>query len=339
MKKLEKILVTGATGFIGTRVCELLIEKGIPTRALVRSREKAKKLLGHLPNIELAVGSLEDPSSLTQALAGVDAVIHLAGAIQAKNEKGYQTANAQGTDNLLKAAAAQNARLHRFVLVSSLAAGGPATGPEPIHEAMQANPVSAYGRSKLLAEQHTKPFETMFPITIVRPPIVYGPRDAAFFVILKAAARGWALDIRARSPYRNRLYSAIFVDDLAEALILCAQATEQQSPSGAVYYVQGDEPVPMTSITRQVGAVLQRRVRHIPLRSSWLQSARTLLGKVPGVPDKIHEVAPDFWICSGEKIKRDLGFEPKMKWKEGLRHTLSWYQESGWLPREVKSRP
>src|SRR3954470_2428325 len=142
-----KILLTGGSGFLGSYVAEQFTAAGHTVRALVRPRSD-KRLLEKLPRVELAPGAVEDRASLGPAVAGVDAVVHVAGIVKARKPADFFEVNAQGTRNLVEAALAQGG-LKRFVYVSSLAAVGPSPDGKPVHEDAEPRPVTQYGRSKL----------------------------------------------------------------------------------------------------------------------------------------------------------------------------------------------
>ncbi|HKH83604.1 MAG TPA: NAD(P)-dependent oxidoreductase, partial [Gemmatimonadales bacterium] len=176
-----KALVTGATGFVGSHLAEVLRQRGDDVTALARSPTKAKAL--ESAGIMVIPGDLHDQAALERAAEQQDVVFHVAGLVAAREEGEFLRANLGGTQNVLSAAASSGRP--RFVFVSSLAAAGPSQRGSPLTGEEPGRPVTAYGRSKLAAEQSLK--ESSLPWTIVRPPIVYGPRDREILKVFRLA--------------------------------------------------------------------------------------------------------------------------------------------------------
>ena len=221
------ILVTGGTGFIGSRLVARLVAQGRPVRCLVRRSSS----LANLPRsgVDLAYGDLDSGEGLPEAVRGVDTVIHLAGTTKATTVSGYDTGNATATANLLRAAGA----VGRFVHVSSMAAAGPSALGRPLTEDAEAHypphPVSHYGRSKLAAEQAVRKSALWERTAMVRPPVVYGPGDKDVYQVLRAAARGWMVQIGSV----DRRFSLIYVGDLVDGLIGAADSPTR--PAESIY--------------------------------------------------------------------------------------------------------
>ena len=176
------VLVTGATGFIGSHLAERLLADGHRVRCLVR-RTANRRWLGD-PRLELADGSITEPSSLPAAVAGIDIIFHVAGLTAARSREEFFRGNHDGTKNMLEAAARAGKPL-RFVHVSSQAAAGPSPTATPIDESFPCRPITAYGESKRAAEEEVLKYADQFPITIVRPPAVYGPRDNGVYTFFR----------------------------------------------------------------------------------------------------------------------------------------------------------
>ena len=181
------ILLTGATGFIGSHLVETLLSRGAMVRALVRPASSRRVL----PAVDIVCADLPRGYGLGEALAGVETVIHLAGATKALRAEDYYTANVKATESLARAIAGRGIRL---VHVSSLAAIGPSLDGKPIGEDAEPHPITTYGKSKLEAERVVR---ALVPdAVIIRPPVVYGPRDTGVFEVLKPISQGWALEDR-----------------------------------------------------------------------------------------------------------------------------------------------
>ena len=181
-----KILVTGASGFIGSALVQALVHAGHDVSALLRRKSSVENLKGVA--FTRITGDLSDQESLVRACEGVDAVFHLAGMTAAKNRAEFFTFNAEGTRNLAHAAV-QSKTLRRFIAVSSLAASGPSQGLCPKTEGDPDHPVSHYGESKLRGELYLEELKGQLPYIIIRPPMVYGPRDKNVFLIFKTISK------------------------------------------------------------------------------------------------------------------------------------------------------
>ncbi len=185
-----KVLVTGGSGFLGGYVCEMLAQGGHVVRALVR-RSSNRKVLEAISSLEFAEGSVEDAASVDRAAEGVDAVIHCAALVKARNADEFFKTNVDGTKNVLEAAKKAKT-VKRFVFVSSLAAIGPSKDGGVISPDQEPNPppVTNYGRSKLEAERLVRAAKDDLRVVVIRPPLVYGPRDSETLEFFQWVARG-----------------------------------------------------------------------------------------------------------------------------------------------------
>lgn len=322
-----KALVTGATGFVGSHLAEALVARGDTVTALVRSPRKAT-LLQQL-GVRQVAGDLFNRHALRDASEGQDVIYHVAGLVAARDEAEFLQANRDATGNLLDAAAAGGAT-PRFVLVSSMAAGGPAPRGAPLLGDEPPAPVTQYGRSKLAGESVVR--ASALPWTIVRPPMVYGPRDAEVLKVFKIARSGIAPVFGDGSQE----LSAIYGPDLAQALI--AAGTSDRTVHGT-YYACHPEIFESGDLVRRVGKVLGRNVRILPL-PDWV--ARGALG-VTGLaarlagqatiltPDKANEFLQPAWTGDPSRLIADSGWQPEYDLERGLAATAAWYRNAGWL--------
>jgi len=322
------ILLTGGTGFVGGHVLERLRADGTPVRCLLRPKAGRSLDAGSLGATEVVAGDLETGAGLQEALADVETVIHLAGVTKALRREEYYDGNVRATTNLLLAMAGSNARL---VHVSSLAAIGPAEAVSlPVNGETEPHPLSNYGKSKLEGERLVRASRP--DAVIVRPPVVYGPRDTDVFQILKPASKGWSLQMTGG----ERWFSAIYVSDLAAGLVRLAA-----SPVGAgqTYYLAHPRPVSWTGMAECAARIMgvKLRVMRIPpalamvagdCAEAWAQ----ITGR-PGIVsrEKVAEGRCAAWTCDTERARTELGFEAATDLERGLALTLAWYKEAGWL--------
>ena len=325
------ILVTGASGFVGSHTVERLQARGETVRCLVRPATD----LGRLPaGTEIARADLTDPSTwpaLEAAFEGVDAVIHVAGVTKALRPADYFAANAAATETLARALRGRNIRL---VLVSSLAAIGPSQDGQPVDEDEPPHPVSTYGVSKLQGEKFARDY---VPDTvIIRPPVVYGPRDTGVFPILKSASRGVVLELSGG----ERWFSAIYVEDLADGLWMATHAGPGGHPSGPrTYFMAHRQPVSWRQFGAVAAEIMGRRPRtlRIPLRAAralgFFNEMWSRISMNPAMisREKVAEADYPFWTCDPARAAADLGFEAPTPLAAGLAKTLAWYKEAGWL--------
>ena len=316
------LLITGGTGFVGGHLLEKLAASGEAARCLVRRKKLARPLP---PGMEPVFADLATGQGLDEALQGVDTVIHLAGVTKALRAADYNAGNARATETLARAVAG---RPVRFLHVSSLAAVGPGT---LLEEDAEPRPVSHYGRSKLQAERIVR---ALLPnAAIVRPPVVYGPRDTDVFQVLKSAAKGLTLEIAGG----GRWFSAIYVKDLADGLVVAAR---DPRAAGQTYFLAAPQPVSWRELGEVAARIMGRkppRVVRIPYAAAYAVGACgeawSRLTRTPGIVsrDKIREARCPSWTCDVRRAAAELGFQAKTTLQAGLAETLAWYKESGWL--------
>lgn len=328
-----QILITGATGFVGSHLLDLLGGSGhIPgssIRVMVRPTSDLSRLQGL--EVESVTGNLTDDSSLRSAVSGVELVLHLAALTRARNEEEFRAANENGTRMLFQAAArAGNCR--RFVYVSSLAATGPAVLGKPVRGTDTPHPLTAYGRSKLAGESACLEADGEMEVVILRPPAVYGPRDKDLLAFFQLASRG-ILPIP-MGPARP--LQMIFVSDLARAI----RAAALQGEARGIYHVAESEAYDWAEVLELIARAVQRKGRRIPVPQTLLKIAGQVngaLGRALGRPqifdgDKVRELLAPGWLCETERAAQELDFTATTPLEDGLRETVEWYRETGWLP-------
>ena len=328
----ETILVTGSTGFIGVRLLRHLVAEGESVRVFLRPESNE----GVLPEgVEVVRGSFDDLEALGRAVHGVDRIVHLAGVTKALDEAGYDAGNVLPVHNLFAAVREHNPGLKRFLLVSSLTVAGPASeGICGVRECDIPSPVSAYGRSKLRAERLCMESAGDIPVTIVRPPAVYGPGDRDVLQVFQMLAKG--VLVSGGSVARQR-FSLIYVDDLVCGMMMAARS---ERAVGGVYYITSSCSYSWDELIAAVQPVLGfKKIYRISLPKPLLFFIGTFRGAVGSFRgkaalinrDKAHELVQDYWVCSSEQAEKDLGFIAGTTLGDGVAKTISWYRRKGWL--------
>jgi len=324
-------LVTGATGFIGYNLVESLLNRGYQVTCLVRDTSDVR-WLNSLGNISYIYGDITHRERWENDVSGFDWIFHMAGLTTAVNREEYFRVNHLGTRHLLEAVSSHNPDLRRFLLVSSLEAAGPTTVDHPLTEDIPPRPISYYGESKRAAELAVHDHSDNFPVTILRPPIVYGPLDRAVFPFFRLVNAGWKVHLTGDDLY----LSLVYVRDLAEALVSLA---DTESAAGDTYYVSDRSQYTIDQIQAIMAQVFEVSPRTIPVPRSLLYTAagiselyiklfrkRSFLNL-----QKIKVVNQPAWICNSEKLVRDTGFQPEYSFADGVRETAEWYAVHGWL--------
>ncbi|HHE32083.1 MAG TPA: NAD-dependent epimerase/dehydratase family protein [Chlorobaculum parvum] len=331
----EVILITGSTGFIGSRMVDRLAAEGCRVRVLLRPESASSSAASSRSGVETVRAAYDDAEALGKAVSGVDSIIHLAGVTKAADEEGFIAGNVMPVENLLDAVQRHSLELRRFLLVSSLAAAGPAQSPSPgVRESDSPRPVSAYGRSKLLGEEAALRHAGVVPLSIVRPPAVYGPGDRDILEVFAMMKKGYLLS--AGSGARQR-FSMIHVDDLIEGML---QAFRSEAGAGNTYFITSPRGCAWDEVAEAARPVLGfHRLVRINLPKPLVFGLGTVLeavAKLSGRPalinrDKAAELVQDYWVCSSEKAEKELEFVAKTSLAEGVAKTLQWYQRKGWL--------
>ncbi|GJQ21999.1 MAG: epimerase [Bacteroidia bacterium] len=323
------VAVTGGTGFIGSHTVEALLERGYKVRCLVRP---GRATLGWLEGLAAHATpvNLFDRDAVRSALEGCEAVVHIAGVTRARRRADFFRGNVESTRAVL-AASRDAGSVRSFCYISSLTAAGPSPAGAPVTEDSPCRPITSYGASKLEAERVCRSYEDAFRVIILRPPAVYGPRDGDILHMFRWIKFGF---VPVMGP-REKMLSVIYVTELAHAIV-CAL---ESAPAGSTYFVGDPEPYAYSTLAGIAASLLGKRTRNLPVPASLVyvvgaatQAVSWLLPQPSVVNiDKVRDLLAAHWICSTLKMRQELGFTPKVQAQEGLRRTLAWYREKGWL--------
>jgi nucleoside-diphosphate-sugar epimerase len=304
-----KVFLTGATGFIGGHLMDHFAATGIDARPIAR------------PAIPL------EYSALLDAFRGVHTVVHLAGLISTIDDREYGKVNVDATRSVARAARDAGARL---VHISSLAAAGPAPASNPRVESDPPNPLTPYGRSKLEGERVVSAIDGL-RWTILRPGVVYGPRDRALFTLFRFAARG-ILPIVGR---RSAAYTFIHVSDVVRAI---AAAIDREA-DGEVMFVGHPRPVTTLDVLEGIRAAVGRPAALVPVPSAVMpiavaiaEFAEVIIKRPLPLNRWRHaELTAEGFVCRVDRLRDTLGVTAAIDLRQGLGQTADWYRRQGWL--------
>lgn len=316
---VHTVLVIGANGFVGRRLCAELNRCGHRVRLAVRDPARAAGMDGEI----VPMAAFESVDDCSRALAGVDAVVHLAARVHVMREtlgdplSAFRAINDGVTDKLARAAVAHGVR--RFVYVSSVKVNGEATTAAPYGPDDPPLPADAYGLSKWEAEQSLRTIAegSALEVTVVRPPLVYGPGVGGNFLrLLRLVARGIPLPFGAVQNRRSMIYNG----NLAHALIACAVHPDA---SGKTYCVSDGEDLSTPELVRRLAVALGTNARLLPVPVGILRLAGALTGRAAEIDRLVGSLRVDSsHICS------DLAWSPPFSVEEGIAETARWFAGS-----------
>ena len=342
-----KILITGASGFIGSFIVEEALKRGFETWAAVRKSSSKAYLQDERINfIELNLSSKEQ---LVEQLRDhqFDYVVHAAGVTKCLNKADFRRINTEGTKNLADALITLQMPLKRFVFVSSLSVFGAIKEKMPYDEIRETDtpqPNTEYGRSKLEAERYLDSLGSRIPYIILRPTGVYGPREKDYFIMAKSIKQHSDFAV----GYQRQDITFVYVTDVVQAIFLALEVGDLQSPTtretispiGRKYFLSDGEVYQSTTFSDLIHEELGRPWWIRITAPVWVLRIVTffgeyigrLTGKVTALNnDKYNILKQRNWRCDIKPARRELGFEPKVQLKEGVKTTIKWYKDNGWL--------
>jgi dihydroflavonol-4-reductase len=328
-----RIVVTGATGFIGCQLAQILAalrHDVVATGRAASSVESARLERLKKAGVRVEVGSLLDPGFAGTLTKACEIVIHLAAAQHEGNvpDAYFRDINVKGTRLLLEAAIGAGAR--RFIYGSTIGVYGAASDQE-LTELSATRPENIYAVTKLEAEQLVSRYSTRIETCIARISETYGPGDFRLLKLFRAIDRGRFVVLGSGENVRQ----VIYVDDLAAGLLLAA---EHPGAVGQTFVLAGTEVMTTNAMVAQIAAALQRRPPrlHIPVwpfraAAAVFENTLSPLGIQPPLTQRRLDFFTKSFLFSTSKYRQVLGFVPRMSFAEGARATADWYRQQGYL--------
>lgn len=322
-------VVTGANGFVGSHLVDWLLQKNYRVHCVVRGGSNLRWLAGK--NIKLHKCGLGEVEALRAVFKDADYLYHIAGVVASNTPEGYIQGNVDTTRIVLDAAiGAPN--LKRVIVTSSLAASAPTKPGKPVTEATPSAPLTAYGRSKVLQENLCKEYMNRLPITIIRPPAVYGERDTEVLLFFKTIKKG----LLPLLGFDNKTLSLVYVRDLVRGMEMAATSPKAV---GNTYFLTSGNEYTWKQLGQTVSKAIGKkafavRVPHFVVKiaaasSEWLAA---LSGKSTVFNrEKCREIVQASWACSSEKASQDFGYQSQVSLEEGIGLTAEWYKGEGWI--------
>ena len=330
-----KILITGASGFIGSFIVEEALRRGFETWAAVRKSSSREWLKDERINfIEL---NLSSKAQLVEQLKGkaFDYVVHAAGVTKCLNKADFRRINTEGTKNLVDALIETGMPLKRLVFVSSLSVFGAIREQQPYEEIRESDvpqPNTEYGRSKLAAEQYLDSLGSHIPYIILRPTGVYGPKEKDYYIMAKSIKQHSDFAV----GYRQQDITFVYVEDVVQAIFLALEKGE----NGRKYFLSDGQVYQSATFSKLIHEALGRPWWIRLTVPEWVLRIVTFCGEYTGRMtgkvtalnnDKYNILRQRNWRCDIEPARKELGYEPKVMLDEGVKRTIRWYQEHGWL--------
>lgn len=323
--------VTGATGFIGSHLADLLLDNGFTVRTLVRKTSNLRWIQGK--PIECMQGDIRDPQSLAPFLEGADYVFHIAGIVKARTREEYFEANDSATRHLLEATKQFAPNVRRFLYASSQTAAGPAPSREnPVTEDVPPNPITTYGASKIAAEKTVASFTGIVPWTIVRPPAVFGPRDTEIMIYFQTVSKG----LNSLIGFNEKRLNLIYSEDLVRGIYLAATSDVSLHRT---YFLASERSYTWPEVGRIAADALGKRTITVRLPHAVVYAVAALAQLAAAVQrkaatvnlEKARDITTQYWLCDSSAARRDLGWREEVSLEEAIRRTIAWYREQGWI--------
>jgi nucleoside-diphosphate-sugar epimerase len=336
---MKKILITGASGFIGSFIVEEALARGMEVWAGVRKSSSRRYLQDE--RIHFIDLNLDSKEQLKQQLSShtFDYIVHAAGVTKCINKADFFRVNTEGTHHLVDALIELQMPLEHFVFISSLSVFGAIREKEPyepIRDTDTPQPNTAYGQSKLEAEKVIKERSTPFPYTILRPTGVYGPRERDYFLMAKSIKRHSDFSV----GYQQQDITFVYVKDVVQAVFLALHTPHSTLHTPRCYFLSDGEVYQSSTfsdlIIKEMGNPWCLRIkapiwvlRVVTACGEWLSH---FTGKISALNnDKYHILKQRNWQCDIQPAIDELGYKPQYNLERGVKETIAWYKKEGWL--------
>ncbi len=330
---MKKILITGASGFVGSHLVEEALGRNLEVYAGVRKTSSRQYLQdGRIHFFEMDFSDMDD-LKIKLSENNFDYIIHNAGIVSAPRLEDYFTVNYEYLKNLIEALNSNSINLEKFIYISSLASYGPASSSDLsdfLKEEDQPRPINTYGKSKLKSEQFIAS-QNNLPYIIIRPTAIYGPREKEIFTFFKLINK----NIEGYIGNKKQHLTFIYIKDLTKTIL---DATLSRFREKA-YFISDGKYYPQTDLGKYAKQFLDKKTfrLHVPVSLvksiAWLlEQPAKLTRNYPALNlEKVHILESMNWKCDLTALKEDLNFRPQYDLERGLEETLKWYRENGWL--------
>ncbi len=324
----QSVLITGANGFVGSRLCRRFLDAGF--RVIAGVRENCDRSLINDLDLEYRYGDVTHPESLPAMVKDVDYIVHNAGVVKVKKTETFYKVNHFGAQNIAEASLSDQ-NLKKFIYISSLAAAGPSQPGQPLTEDDPPHPITEYGRSKLAGEEAVLKFNNRLPVLALRPPGVYGPGDKEMFAFFQMLNRG----LRPLLGNLERRIQLVHVDDLTLGVLKAVTAVTEP---GRIYYIAESTGYSYRELVNFVAEAVGKKGFPLRLPGGMVRAVasvfETLMKTFGGTPmftrEKADELLADWEVDTG-RAKNELGYESQYPFPEGAKQTVAWYRERNWL--------
>ncbi|MCL5030113.1 MAG: NAD(P)-dependent oxidoreductase [Bacteroidetes bacterium] len=330
MEKQNIAVVTGANGFVGSHLVDLLINKNFIVRCITRKSSNLKWLKGK--KVEIYDCGLKDREGLRKVFKDAEYIFHVAGVVKSKTPEGYFEGNVETTKTLLETALEFRNTIKKFLIVSSQTVTGPSLNGLPVDETTECRPITTYGRSKLAEEQLAKEFMDRLPITICRAPAVYGERDTEILIFFKTFNSGLMTTI----GFEEKKLSLIHVLDLVNGFYLAAIS---EKSSGEIYFISSEKFYTWKEVGDITSKILNKKPLQVKVPHSIVYTLAgiaqffAMFSSKPATLniEKAKDITQKNWICDTSKAVKDIGYKQNITIEDGIKRTCDWYKEMNWI--------
>ncbi len=323
-------VLTGATGFIGSHLADLLLENGHKVICITRKTSNLRWLQNK--DLEIIDSGLNDAESLKKVLKDANYLFHVAGVVKAKKMEDYINGNVETTKNLLEVLLEVNKNINKIVVVSSQTAAGPSTAEHTKTENDENNPITRYGKSKDMQEKLVRTYMDKLPIAVIRPPAVYGERDTEIYQMFKAVKMG----IMTFIGFDKKQVSIINVKDLVRGIYLAGISEKSASQ---IYFLGSEKMYDWYQISKAMKGAFGKKTLNIKIPHPVVYSVAAIaqffamFSKQAATfnIEKARDFVQSYWTCDSSKAYRDFGWKQEISLEDGMRDVVKWYKDNKWL--------